>query len=206
MNVQGNLEEFMIVPEIDSSILTQNPSLAFVRQQVDVAQWQRKLEAARALPDFRVGYFNQTLIGMQNVNGQDQYFDSNKRFQGIQVGIAFPLWIGPHTARIRAASVATEVAKKQYESFNLYLTQQYNQAIQELNKNRNSLNYYRDSALKTADLLIYQSRLSFKSGQIDHTGLLLNLRQALAIREGYLMTMQQYNQTLISIDYLNGKI
>ena len=206
MDVQGNLEDLMVMPEIDSAILAQNPSLAFMRQQVDVAQWQRKLEAARALPDFRVGYFNQTLIGIQNVNGQDQYFGSDKRFQGIQVGIAFPLWIVPHTARIKAASVATEVAKKQHESFNLYLTQQYNQAIQELNKNRNSLNYYRESALKTADLLIYQSRLSFKSGQIDHTDVLLNLRQALAIREGYLMTMQQYNQSLISIDYLNGKI
>jgi len=102
--------------------------------------------------------------------------------------------------------LATEVAKKQHESFYLYLTQQYNQAIQELNKNSNSLNYYRDSALKMADLLIYQSRLSFKNGQIDHTGLLLNLRQALAIREGYLIAMQQYNQSLITIDYLNGKI
>src|SRR5688500_18148374 len=103
---------------------------------------------------------------MQHVDGHDQYFDSYKHFQGRQAGISFPLWIVAHTARIKAASVATEVAKKQHESFNLYLTQQYNQAIQELNKNRNSLNYYRDYALKTADLLIYQSRLSFKSGQI----------------------------------------
>ncbi len=205
-DVQGSLENFITVSEIDSTTINQNPSLAYTRQQIEVANWQRKVEAAKALPDLRVGYFNQTLIGTQNINGQDQYFGSNKRFQGFQVGVSLPLWFAPHTARIKAASIATEVVKKQNESFILNLTQQYNQALQELNKNRNSLIYYRSAALKTADLLITQSRLAFKSGEVDHTVLLLNLKQALAIREGYLIALQQYNQSVIIIDYLNGKI
>lgn len=205
-DVQGNLENFITLSEMDSTTINQNPSLAYTKQQVEVANWQRKVEAARALPDLRVGYFNQTLIGTQNINGQDQYFGSNKRFQGFQVGVSLPLWFAPHTARIRAASIATEVVKKQNESFMLSLTQQYKQALQELSKNSNSVFYYRSAALKTADLLITQSRLSFKSGEVDHTVLLLNLKQALAIREGYLIALQQYNQSIIIIDYLNGKI
>lgn len=205
-DVQGNLENFTAASEIDSAGTNQNPSLAYSRQQIDVANWQRKVETARALPDLRVGYFNQTLIGSQNVNGQEQYFGSGKRFHGFQIGVSIPLWFAPHTARIKAASIATETAKKQNESFQLHLTQQYNQALQELGKNKNSLHYYRGSALKTADLLITQSRLAFRSGEVDHTVLLLNLKQALAIREGYLVALQQYNQSIIIIDYLKGKI
>lgn len=206
--VAGSLENFATMDEIqypDSTDLSKNPSLAFSKQLTEVSNWQRKVEVARIMPDLRVGYFNQTLIGTQNINGRDQYFGSAKRFQGFQAGISFPLWFAPHTARIKAASLATEVAKKQSEAISLSITQQYNQTLQELTKNKISLEYYRSSALKTADLLEHQSRLAFKSGEIDYTSLLLNLRQVLAIREGYLLALQQYNQSIITIDYLKGE-
>lgn len=205
--VSGSLEDFAAAPiqDVDSVDLSGNPSLAYSRQLAEVSNWQRKVEVARVMPDLRVGYFNQTLIGIQNINGQDQYFGSSKRFQGFQAGISLPLLFGPHTARIKAASIATEVARKQTEAVNLNITQQYSQAVQELAKNKNSLEYYRSAALKTADLLANQSRLAFKSGEVDYTSLLLNLRQALAIREGYLLALQQYNQSIIIIDYLKGE-
>jgi cobalt-zinc-cadmium resistance protein CzcA len=156
------------------------------------------------LPDIRIGYFTQTLIGVQNVNGQDQYFGSNERFDGFSAGLSIPLWFVPHTARVKAASYATEAAQKQSEAQELLIKQQYNQAIMEFNKNSNSLSYYTTSALKTADLLEHQSRVAFRNGELDHTTLLLNVRQALSIREGYLLALQQYNQSVIIIQYLNG--
>lgn len=205
-DVTGNLETFSSVSKNDSLAIQDNPSLAYMEQQVELSNKHRKVEIARTMPDLRVGYFNQTLIGTQNVNGQDQYFSSTKRFQGFQAGISFPLWFAPQTARIKAASVATEVAKKQAESFRLNVTQQYYQALQELSKNNNSLSYYKDYALKAAELLVAQSRLAFRSGDIDQTALLLNIKQALAIREGYLIALLQYNKSMITIDYLTGKM
>jgi cobalt-zinc-cadmium resistance protein CzcA len=203
-DVTGTLENLVTIPTIDSVAPMQNPSLAFYRQQVAVAESQKKLEASRTLPDIHVGYFTQTLTGFQNVNGQEQYFGTDKRFQGFQAGLSIPLWFVPHTARVKAASFAMEAAQRQSESQELVIRQQYNQAIMEFNKNSNSLNYYTTSALKTADLLEHQSQLAFKNGEVDHTTLLLNMRQALAIREGYLLALQQYNQSIIIIQYLNG--
>lgn len=204
-DVQGNLESLFTSSEVDTTPPLQNPSLAYARQQVDVTTHERNVEAARVMPDLRIGYFNQTLIGPQNINGQDQYIGPGKRFQGFQVGLSIPLWFVPLTSKVKAASIATDIAKRQYESVDINLAQQYSQAIQELAKNKNSLDYYRESALKTAELLIDQSRKSFKSGEVDQTILLLNLRQALTIREGYLLVLQQYNQSIIIIEYLNGK-
>jgi len=203
-DVIGELENFINDTEIDSLISAQNPGLAFGRQQVEVALHQKKFEASRALPDINVGYFNQSLIGYQNVNGQDQYYGSDKRFQGIQVGLSIPIWFGPHSARTKAAGLAIKTAQKQQEEQELIVTQQYNEAYGELIKNRNSLDYYRTSALATADLLTRQSRKAFDSGELDYTSLLLHLRQALNIREGYLDALYQYNQSLITIHYLNG--
>jgi heavy metal efflux system protein len=203
-DVQGELENFTTETGVDSVISAQNPTLVFGKQQIEIALQQKKFEVSRTLPDLMIGYFNQSLIGYQNVNGQDQYYGSDKRFQGIHVGLSIPLWVGPHTARAKAAGLAIKTAQKQQEEKELIITQQYNQAYGELIKNRNSLNYYRTSALATADLLTRQSRKAFNSGELDYTSLLIHLRQALNIREGYLEALYQYNQSMITIHYLNG--
>ena len=203
-DIAGSLESFGADAEIDPMVSAENPLLALGRQQIEVANQQKKLETARALPDIHVGYFNQTLIGQQNVNGQDQYFGPDKRFQGFQVGLSVPLWIFPHTARIKAANLATMAAQKVQENNQLIIAQQYHQVMQETLKNKNSLTYYRSSALETATLLITQSRKAFSNGELDYTALLLNLKQALSIQEGYLTALQEYNQSIVTIQYLNG--
>jgi len=203
-DVSGSLETMVSLPEIDTAVSGTNPVLALGEQQITVARQQKKLEGARALPDIHVGYFNQSLIGPQNVNGQDQYFTSSARFQGFQVGLSLPLWFFPHGARIKAADLSAQAAAKNQENNRLVISQQYNQATQEIIKNKNSLAYYRGSALETADLLISQSRKAFNSGELDYTSLLLNLRQALSIQEGYLIALLQYNQSVVLLQYLNG--
>jgi cobalt-zinc-cadmium resistance protein CzcA len=203
-DVEGDLESFVNDSDIDTTFLPENPVLAYVKQQVEVAGRQKKLETSRALPDLRLGYFTQTLIGTQNVNGQDQYFGSDHWFQGFQVGLSIPLWFFPHTSRIRAADFSIQAAQKNQAANELMLTQQYNQAIREAIKNKRSVDYYTSTALETADLLTRQSRKAFESGELDYTTLLLNLRQALSIQEGYLTSLQQYNQSIITLQYLNG--
>lgn len=203
-DIHGDLTKTEIIPPLDSLRPEQNPSLAFATHQVKVADEQKKLEAAHTLPDIHVGYFSQTLIGVQNIDGQDRYFGPGKRFQGFQVGLSLPLWVVPYHARAKAASVAKTVSEKQALAQQITLLQQYNQVMQELNKNGNSLKYYRTSALTTADLLKQHSNIAFKNGELDHTTLLLNLRSALNIYEGYLLTLYEYNQNLITLQFLTG--
>jgi len=203
-DVEGDLESFASIDPIDSVHLEQNPLIVFSKQQIELAQWQRKVEGARILPDLKVGYFSQTLIGTQNVNGQDQYFGSDKRFQGFQAGVSIPLWYGAHNARIKAASLAGDAARKQEEATQLSVLQLAQRAQQDLTLNKNSLKYYRESALPMADLITHQSQVAFKSGVMDYSTLLLNLKQALTIRENYLTALFQYNDSVINLHYLNG--
>nr|HPH46298.1 TolC family protein [Chryseolinea sp.] len=94
-DIDGNQETLFSLDETNSSF-DQNPSLALVSQNIEVSRRIKKLEVSRTLPDLSVGYFNQTLIGTQNVNGIDQYFGPSERFQGLQFGVFIPLWIGSH--------------------------------------------------------------------------------------------------------------
>jgi cobalt-zinc-cadmium resistance protein CzcA len=202
--VDDNFEDLVLPYAADSLALRNNPALVFSEQQIEIARRNKKVERARAMPDMHIGYFNQTLIGVQNINGQDRYFGSGNRFQGFQVGISFPLWFAPHAARMKAAGMATEIAKKQAEVFRIDLMKQLDQAYKELAKNQNSLYYYVTSALTTANMFVAQSRTAFQHGEIGQGELLLAIKQSLTIREEYLITRRQYNASLFTINYLTG--
>src|SRR5690606_14337766 len=112
----------------------QNPTLHFYEQQIEVAQYEKKAEASRVWPDITIGYFNQTLIGFQTVDGAERYFDSSERFQGVQVGLSVPLWFKPHGARIKAASVQQDIAQQEYALYQRTLRGQFDQALKEFAK------------------------------------------------------------------------
>ncbi|HTE30252.1 MAG TPA: TolC family protein, partial [Chryseolinea sp.] len=203
-DIDGRLDAFIDSNMLDTAGIMNNPVLAAERQQVKVNYQLQKLEAARAMPDLHIGYFNQTLIGTQNVDGQETYFGSNKRFQGFQAGISLPLWFVPYSSRVKAAKLATSSAQKFVEGNEMAITQQYHQAQQELLKNKASLDYYNSTALNTADLLMTQGKKSFQSGELDFTTLLLTMRQSLSIQEGYLNAWHAYNESMIAVQYLTG--
>lgn len=189
----------------DSSASGQNPALAYLKQQIEISNRQQKLEAAKVLPDFNVGYFNQSLIGYQNVNGTDQYFDASKRFTGFQVGISLPLWFVPQAAKVKAADINREVVQSNYEQYQVSIQARYRQAVYDYLKNRNTIAYYESSALPNAALLIKQADTAFKSGEIAYVEYLQALRNALSIRENYLLALNQYNQSIITLEFLTGK-
>ncbi len=189
----------------DSTLEEQHPALAYIKQQVEISNRQQKLEAAKALPDFNVGYFNQSLVGYQNVNGSDQYFDATKRFTGFQVGIAVPLWFVPQAAKVKAAGINRDVVQSNYEQYQVTMQAHYYQATQEFLKYKNTIAYYESSALPHAALLIRQADTAFKSGEIAYVEYLQALRNALSISENYLLALSRYNQSVINLEFLTGK-
>lgn len=205
VDASGVLIELPFPTDVDTASLSANPALAYVRQQVEIERSQKKLNVARSMPDFTIGYFNQTLQGFQRVDGQDQFFGSDKRFTGIQAGISIPLWFVPFGARTKASELTRQSSQARYERFEVDLQGRLKVAVQDYLKNRNSLTYYKESALPNASLILKQSQTSYDSGEISFAEYLIGLRNVNAIREGYLQTLNQYNQSIISIEFLLGK-
>jgi len=189
----------------DTATVNNHPMLAYLQQQVNIANAAKKAESASKLPDITVGYFNQSLIGYQTVDGQEKYFDGSKRFQGFQVGIAVPLWFKPYNARIKAADIQGQSAQARYTASVISLQSQYTEAVQNYLKYKGALNYYESSALTNADLIIHQARISFEKGETDYAAYLLALNKASSIKENYLQTLQQFNQNIFLIEYLISK-
>ncbi|MBB6270093.1 cobalt-zinc-cadmium resistance protein CzcA [Pedobacter cryoconitis] len=176
--------------------------LALQQQQVEIADRSLRVERAKAGPDFTVGYFNQSLIGSQTINGQEQFFSAGKRFQSVQAGISIPLFYKPFAGRIKAAKIEKQIAQNEFSLFQTNLQAQYKQAEQDLLKNSHSIDYYEKNALPNVNLILKQSQIAFQSGDIGYLEFSQALRTYSDIRFSYLQAINQYNQSVYTLQYL----
>ena len=204
VSAAGLLQKRELPPALDSASFAANPQLNYLQQQTRISRQAKATERSRILPDLTFGYFNQSLIGVQNINGQDQSFNASNRFQGFQLGLAIPIWFAPQAARAKAAAFAELETQKNEQHFNTSLAAAFAQAQQEVNKHLLSLTYYENSALKNADLILTQARKSFKVGEIGYIEYLQSLKHAIAIKSNYLQVLNFYNQSVIKIEFLTG--
>jgi cobalt-zinc-cadmium resistance protein CzcA len=192
-----------VIPYADSNIV-KNPLLAYQKQQIVIADKNIGLERSRSGPDFTVGYFNQSLIGVQTINGQDRSFSGANRFQGIQAGVSVPLFFKPYAARIKAAKIEKQVSESQLGLYQTNLQSQYQQAYQDVLKNARSIDYYEKSALPNTKLILKQGQIAFQSGDIGYIEFAQALRTYSEIRFNYLQAINQYNQSVYTLQYFIG--
>ncbi|MBK9452638.1 MAG: CusA/CzcA family heavy metal efflux RND transporter [Bacteroidetes bacterium] len=186
--------------------VSENPQQALLDRQIDVAEADRKVTGSQILPDISVGYFNQTLIGFQTVNGAETYFGPEKRFQGFTVGLGIPLWAKPELAKVKAGKILEQKASLEAEQYDKTVDAAFAQAKQNHQKLWTSLDWFESSGMKNANLMLRQSTLAFEAGEIDHLGHLFTVQQSISIQENYLATLLEYNMNILQMQYLLGNI
>ena len=198
------LTRLVLTTAADSASLTRNPLLGQLMQQVRVAEQNRFVEQARLKPDFIIGLFSQTLIGSQLINGNELYFGPGYRFNGGQLGVTLPLLGKAQKARINAARVGEQIAQTDLQNQRFALEQQLQQAIRQYEQYRDALSYYETNGLSQATLIQTNARRAFSSGDIGYVEFSLAIQQALTIRSNHLDLLNQYNQSILYINYLLG--
>ena len=190
----------------ENNSMLQNPSLGYIQQQIEVSNYEKKLEYSRMLPDISIGYFSQTIRGEQEVNGVIQSFGSDNRFTGVQLGVTIPIFIKPYLSKIKASGINKLIAQTNYELYNKSLLANYRSLLDEFNKYLGSVQYYEKQAVPEADMIIEQSVKSYKAGAIDYLDYVLTLNRALTIKQNSLDAINSFNQTIINIEFITGKL
>ena len=135
ITVNENWQPLVLSSSFDTTLIANNPSLKVLYQQAVIAEQNKKLETASTLPDFNVGYFNQSLIGVQNINGADVNFDGSKRFQGFNVGISIPITFFSNTSKIKSLDYKQQALQKEADNGKLILQTQLQNAFQQYSQN-----------------------------------------------------------------------
>lgn len=198
-------EPLVISEKMDTALLAGNPSLKLMYQSAVVAEKNRKVEYAQAMPDLSIGYFNQSLTGVQSIDGQDIYFDRHRRFSGINAGIAVPLTFFSNAARVKSFQYQQQALQKDADNRKLQLQAELQNAFLQYNLSVAQYNYYRSTALPNAGVIITTAKTAFTSGAISYVEYLQALQTSTEVQLGYLQTVDQINQAVVHIYYLINK-
>ncbi|MBN9385490.1 MAG: CusA/CzcA family heavy metal efflux RND transporter [Chitinophagaceae bacterium] len=175
--------------EGDSGMLADHPLLQYARGQVNMNTAAIEVERARGLPSFAIG-------------GATQSLDHVTPFNMVTIGANIPLFNYGVKARVKAAKLGREMAETGTEKTRLELSTTYRQWWEQYIKATGQLEYYRKEGLASATLIMSAAGRSYRAGNIGYVEYVQNVKEAINIREGYLRTVNEYNQAVIQINYL----
>lgn len=183
---------FTILPSVnlsDSSLVNKHPVLQFLQQQVIAKELAIKAEKAKGQPSFNLG-----------VNAQS--LDQQKQFYYGSVGINIPLFKNGVKARTQAAKFETEIAKKELDKSQQEIATLFLQQNQLQQQSLQQLKYYQTEGLPMAESIIDAAQRSYKAGDIGYIEYIQNIKDAIKIKTDYLAAINNYNQTIIQLNYL----
>jgi cobalt-zinc-cadmium resistance protein CzcA len=173
--------------------VSNHPLLNIYQQKVTLANYQRKIEVNKLLPDFSVRYFNQNWYG------------TSPGYYGYSFGIGIPLLNWGQKSRIQGAKLQQQIAQKDFEDITLQFNTGYNQAVQEFVKQQQLLAYYENTGKQYADEILNSAKLAFKNGEIGYIEYATLLSQSIDIKNNYLSALTNFNQSIIQINYYINK-
>ncbi|WP_421751945.1 CusA/CzcA family heavy metal efflux RND transporter [Croceimicrobium sp.] len=197
------LEERELILQPEEEALKANPELQLQNQKLAQIEAEQSLSQAQWLPEFSIGYFNQSMIGTPTSGGV--MAGGTDRFTGIQAGLSIPLFFGSYRSTAQAARLKTESAQSENRYFQSRIQSEYAQQMEGIRKYQNSLQYYRQKGLPQADLILEQGQKSYRNGAIGYLEYFQSLKQALDLKMNFLQTLNDYNQALIQLEYLMGR-
>lgn len=172
--------------------------------EAEAAKWRWRTERSKLLPDFFIGYNNQSIAGSQVINGQEMYVPTSKRFSYVNAGISLPLFFGAQSARTSAAKVDWQLAQKR-KNYTLQQAKTEQEAIQlEVKKYASSLDYFQQTGLENANLIISTADKQFVGGEINYLQWVILVDQAINIKSEYLDMLNSYNQSVIQAQKINN--
>jgi len=186
--------------------LTKNPELMRIEKELEISRREYELARAHRSPDITVGYNNMSIQGwQQDGNNVEKFYGTGERFGSAQLGIALPIFGKAYKRQIEASGLQTRAMEQAAEAKRLETQTQSLQALQQYIQSMEILKSFSETLLANAETSIELANQQIQNGAIGYLEWSGNIRQALAIRAGYLDAQLICAEQLITILYLSGK-
>ncbi len=175
----------------DSSIqLTNHPLIQLQQQNIAIAGAELNVTKQSQKPNFEGRVFTQRLYGI------------TPPYSGFSFTVGVPLFgRGTYNNTLKAARIEQQYQQTALDYQKLSVSTEFAQALQQLQKNNELLNFYESTGLNQADAIIKAANLSYRSGEISFAELSQYLTQAIDIQRNYLDVLNEYNQSAIQVNY-----
>jgi cobalt-zinc-cadmium resistance protein CzcA len=172
-------------------VLANNPYLVKAQKEKEASMYMHKTEKRKLVPDLKLEYFT----GKTTV--------ANARwYSGFTVGLAIPLWFGPQKSRAKASGFMLQAAQQKEKYRYQELNTKKEQLMQKLEKYLDAIRYYQNKGKTLSRTLFRTADKSFMAGEINYFQFIQSMKAATDIRLNYLDNLQQYNQTVLELQYI----
>ena len=173
-----------------NTMIAEHPGLRSMEKESQYLTDKRRLESQSLLPDISFTYFQGTNSTL------------NQNLYGYQMGFKIPLLFPAKTSRIRASRLAEEAGFSKVQDYRIRLESALKQLQHRLDRDEVALEYYEKEGQELAQEIQKMAVLEYKNGEIDLFRYIQSLEQVSSLRLSYLDHLNQYNQTVIEINYL----
>lgn len=197
LNITDNIEiedkklikRFMNMTQIDVS---KNPYLLFSKQQIELQKSNTEVQKSAFSPDLKLGYYN-----MRE--------NENPNLHVAQLGVALPIFNTGRKAMLASAKINEKMAESQF-AYQTQTTERNFEILKaQLERSQEAINYYENNAIPQIDKIQKVFQKSYQSGEISYVELTQNRLQTFQILMNYLQELSNYNQIIISIEFLIGE-
>jgi len=190
---------------LDSTAIANHPTVRAFYQQMEIAEKNKAVQKSQGMPEFNIGYTNQSLIGFHTANGQEKFYNAGNRFSSVGLGVAIPLTFGATKARVQSLEYEKQAAETNAKFQQKQLSVQLENMLSQYQQNVLQYDYYVKQALPNAEKIVKAGQLGYKTGEISYVEYLFALQTATNIQLKYLESIQQVNQAVITINSLINK-
>jgi len=176
--------------EITQLSANQNVGLSVFDATINYQKAQTKLEKQSLLPDLNAEYFQGTNSTL------------NDNIKGYQLGLKIPILFGGQRSKIKASKIAQDIIAEQKQDYQAKLNAEYQSLLAKLQQYEDAINYYETQGKTLSEEIIKTANRTFKEGEIDFFQYIQSLETAKDIQLSYLEQLNQYNQTVITINHL----
>lgn len=180
-----------------------NPMRTLPALEAEVAAQEARVVFHNNLPDITIGWSSQTSIAAADAQ-TGVVFGPEDRFTSVRLGISLPLWFLPFAAKQEAATLraAAVRARTAYRLQSLDLQMQ--NLRDDVEKFRQSSEYYTVQAVPEAGLIEAQAAIRYKAGAMDYLEFVQAITHAAEIRSHALRAQYELTMAMISLEYYQG--
>jgi cobalt-zinc-cadmium resistance protein CzcA len=175
------------VPSLDSI-----PTFQLMKIADDYSKSLVVIEKNKLLPDFTVQYFW----------GTNTYPDA-KYYNGFQVGIALPLFLGPERARVQASALAYKSRNLMMQSDLSVMKEQLDELIAQKDKYKALIENYHSSGNALYNEIMRTALKSFELGEINFFHFVNSFETAVNIQLEYIENLFWYNMYTTKVLYFS---
>jgi cobalt-zinc-cadmium resistance protein CzcA len=186
----------------DTTLLKEHAAIKMIAQQQEIADATIAMEKSKLLPEFSLAYNNSSFKG---TGADNKVYSAGRRFNAVQVGIGIPIFAKAQKAKINSAKFSRQIAAGNYTASLQALQSEYQAALVEYKKYKQTVEYFETAALKNATVISNTANQQLAAGIINYLEWVQVINQAVTVKNDYAEAVKNLNESIIQLNYFTNK-